>query len=276
MSHVCVVTGCNERHGFGWLIAEELHRRGSTVVATMRDVAARNRDPAAELGGVADVRELDVTDDAEATAFVDAVLRDHGRIDAIVNNAAVVRHGPAEQVAPDTLLQVLDANVVGPHRLIRAALPHLRERGSGVIVQVSSINGFSVAPLSASYCASKFALEAYSEVLAYEVGRFGIRVVIVEPSGFSTGVHVRAVWEPGTEVGPYGPLKQAYWDADLEEWTAEMEDPRIVARAVADAVEDADTPLHVPVGGPAVRRRARYRPVSDDALRRDALEGVDW
>lgn len=276
MSLVCVVTGCSEPRAFGWLIAEELHERGHAVVATMRDIYGRHRDAARELGRTVEVVELDVTDDAGARALISNVIARHGRIDALVNNAANVRHGALEDTSAESLRAVLDVNVLGPHRLIRAVLPHMRERGSGVIVQVSSINGFSVAPLFGSYSASKHALEAYSEALAYEVEHFGIRVAIVEPSASLTGLHERGRWEPGSDDGPYAPLKRRSWDDGLDAWVGGMEEPADVARAIADAIEDPNTPLHVPVGDVAVQRRANVRAKSDAELRGEALEGTDW
>lgn len=261
MSLVCMITGCSNRSGFGWLTAVELLERGHHVVATMRDVAGRNLDVAGELqdAGV-EVIELDVTDDADASRVVADVLAAHARIDALVNNAAHVRHGALENTSDESLRAVLDANVLGPHRLIRAALPGMRERGSGVIVQVSSINGFSVAPLFGSYAASKHALEAYSETLASEVWGFGIRVVIVEPGAFLTGLHDRGDWEPGSDEGPYAALKHELWDSTLDAWVGTMAHPGLVARAIADAIEDPDTTLHLAVGKDAVTRRAELRP----------------
>lgn len=275
---VSVVTGCSEQQGFGRLTVAELGDRGHRVIATMRDIAGRNRDLARELGrtvGV-EVEELDVTDDDGCARLVAGAIERHGRIDALVNNAAEVRGGALEDTPAKRLSSVLDTNVVGPHRLIRAVLPSMRERGSGVIVQMSSVNGFGVSPLLGSYCTSKFALEAYSEVLAYEVGHFGVRVHVIEPSVFLTGIHERVTWEEETHTGPYAELKRQYWDEDLDDWVATMEDPEIVARAVADAIEDPSTPLHVPVGGPAAGWRAKARPMPDDEVRAEAMEGVDW
>lgn len=276
MSLVCLVTGCSEPTGFGRLICEELHRRGHVVVATMRDVGDRNRRAAGGLGGVAEVAELDLTDERAAVALIGRILQHHGRLDALVNNAADVRHGAVEDTSVESLRAVLDVNVLGPHRLVRAALPSMRERGAGVIVQMSSINGFSSAPLFGAYAASKHALEAYSEALSYEVGRFGVRVVIVEPGAFRTGLHERGRWEPGSDDGPYAALKARAWDAPLDDWIGGMSDPAIVARTVADAIEDPATPLHVPVGPDAEERRARMRPVPDRELRDRALDGVEW
>jgi NAD(P)-dependent dehydrogenase (short-subunit alcohol dehydrogenase family) len=276
MSLVCIVTGCSNPQGFGWLVAEELHRRGHVVVATIRDVAGRNRKSAAELGRTVDVAELDVTDEAAIERLVAEVLTRYGRIDAVVNNAANVRMGALEDTPAESLRATLDVNVLGPHRLIRAALPHMRERGEGVIVQMSSINGFSVAPLFGSYATSKHALEAYSETLAYEVAHFGIRVSIVEPGAFLTGLQDRSAWETASDEGPYAALKERSWDAGFDEWVGSMQDPMIVARTVADAIEDPATPLHVPVGGPAIDRRTHLRPTPDDELRRLAVDGLDW
>ncbi len=276
MSFICIVTGCSQSSGFGWLTALELRRRDHTVVATMREVSGRNAVAAADLGAVVEVAELDVTDDATAGRLVADVIERHGGIHALVNNAADVRYGALEDTSVESLHAAFDTNVLGPHRLIRAVLPHMRERGSGVIVQVSSINGFSVAPLFGSYSASKHALEAYSEALAYEIGHFGVRVAIVEPSAFLTGLHQRGWWEPGSDDGPYAPLKRRSWDSGLDEWVGSMEDPNDVARAIADAIEDPATQLHVPVGRVAEESRGRARPMSDDVLRAEALEGIGW
>ena len=276
MSLVCLITGCSEPRGFGWLIADEIHSRGHVAIATMRDIADRNREAAAELGRTVEVAELDVTDDAAIGRLVAHVVETHGRIDGIVNNAANVRMGALEDTPAESLRATLDVNVVGPHRLVRAVLPHMRERGAGVIVQMSSINGFSAAPLVGSYAASKHALEAYSETLAYEVAHFGVRVAIVEPGAFLTGLHDRNAWEPGSDEGPYAELKRRSWDAGLDDWVGSMEEPMIVARAVADAIEDPATPLHVPVGAYAAARRGRFRTGSDEELVTEALGGIEW
>jgi NAD(P)-dependent dehydrogenase (short-subunit alcohol dehydrogenase family) len=268
---VCLVTGCSEPRGFGRLSAEELHRRGHVVVATMRDATGRNRAAAEELAGLADVAELDVTDDAAVTRLVEDVLDRRGRVDAVVNNAAYVAMGPVESIDVASLRAAFDTNVLGPHRLVRAVLPHMRARGSGVIVQVSSISGYVTSPLFGAYCATKYALEAYSEALAYEVGRFGVRVAIVEPGAFDTGLHARGRWEPGSTEGPYGPLIRREWDEELEEWVAGMGEPAVVAQVIADAVERADTPLHVPVGDDAVEWAERARPLTDDERRNAAF-----
>jgi NAD(P)-dependent dehydrogenase (short-subunit alcohol dehydrogenase family) len=276
MSLVCLITGCSEPRGFGWLIAHELHSRGHVAITTMRDIADRNREAAIELGRTVEVVELDVTNEAAIDRLVADVVATHGRIDALVNNAANVRMGALEDTKVESLRAALDVNVLGPHRLVRAVLPHMRERGEGVIVQMSSINGFSVAPLFGSYATSKHALEAYSETLAYEVGHYGVRVAIVEPGAFLTGLHDRNAWEPGSDAGPYAELKRRSWDAGLDDWVGSMEDPVIVARTVADAIEDPATPLHVPVGAVAVGRRGRSRMPSDEELRSEALGGIDW
>ena len=240
----------------------------------MRDTAGRNREAAAALGRDVSVVEMDVADDESVRNTIDGILATEGRIDAVVNNAADVVPGALETLTVARMARILDVNLLGPHRLSLAVLPHMRERGSGVLVQVSSINGYVASPLLGSYAMSKFGLEAYSEALSYEVEGFGIRVAIVEPGAFTTGLHERALFDPTADEGPYAGVKAEQWDATYESWVAGMGDPTEVARAIADATEDPATPLHVPVGPVAVRVRRRFRPVSDEQVRATVL-GLD-
>jgi NAD(P)-dependent dehydrogenase (short-subunit alcohol dehydrogenase family) len=130
-----------------------------------------------------------------------------------VNNAAFGPIGALEDTRPSTLEHTLAVNLVGPHRLVRRVLPPMRRRAWGVIVNVGSINGFVADPMLGAYSASKAGLSMYTEILAYEVGHFGIRVHLLEPGGFATGIHQRAPWEPGglDPENPYYPLQVACW-----------------------------------------------------------------
>ncbi len=271
---VCVITGCSHARGFGWLSAMELRDRGHRVVATMRDTVDRNRGSAAALGRLVTVVEMDVADDTSVRDAVAGILADEGRIDAVVNNAADVVPGALETLTVERLAHVLDVNILGPHRLSLAVLPHMRARGSGVFVQMSSINGYVASPLLGSYATSKFGLEAYSEALSYEVEDFGIRVAIVEPGAFSTGLHERAPFDASADDGPYAGVKADRWDEGYDAWVASMGDPSVVARVIADAVEDPTTPLHVPVGPVAVEVRRSFRPLTDEQVRAKVL-GID-
>ena len=171
-----LITGAGR--AIGAATAQELSARGHDVVATARDVSLL------ESLDVAERRTLDVTDQRS----VDAALAAAGERDAVVNNAAVLGSGPVEDFPPDRLAAVFETNTIGALRVIQAVLPAWRQRGSGVIVNVSSVQGRVATPLEGPYAASKHALEGLSEALHYEVGHFGIRVVIIEPGYIAPGM----------------------------------------------------------------------------------------
>lgn len=167
-------------------------RAGHTVYASMRDTGGKNREAGEQLQRVADrerltlrVLDLDVTAPDSADK-VERLLAETGRLDVLVNNAGHMSIGIAESFSEDQVRQQMEVNFFAPVRLCRAVLPHMRQRRSGLIVHVSSIVGRVLFPACAFYCASKFALEAYAEVLHYELTPFGIDSVIVQPGPFPT------------------------------------------------------------------------------------------
>ncbi len=178
MSRTILITGCSS--GFGRATAELFAQRGWQVVATMRDTAAAG-DLAQQPNVL--VAKLDVQDAASIASAIDAALARFGTIDAIVNNAGFGLSGVFESTPEAKVREQFDVNVFGPMAVIRAALPQLRRQGAGVIVNVSSGAGVFGLPMLSLYCASKFALEGYSEALSYELGTLGIAVKIVEPGG---------------------------------------------------------------------------------------------
>ncbi len=171
---VVVVTGVSS--GIGRASAEAFARRGSQVFGTVRDVPR-----AKPLPGVVLV-EMDVRDDTSVRRGFEAIFAQAGRIDVLVNSAGVTLLGATEETSVDEARALFDTNVFGVLRTTRAVLPHMRERGSGRIVNVSSVLGFLPAPYMGLYAASKHAVEGLSESLDHEVRRFGVRVVLVEPS----------------------------------------------------------------------------------------------
>ncbi|MEP6625305.1 MAG: SDR family NAD(P)-dependent oxidoreductase, partial [Acidimicrobiia bacterium] len=171
-----LVTGAGRAIGRATVV--ELAGRGHDVVAT-----ARNPELLVDLEGVR-VHELDVTSDTSVTACIDAA----GELDAIVNNAAIIGAGPLDDYPLDQMHRVLDTNTVGPLRMVQAVAKAWRARGSGVVVNVSSVQGRVATPLEGPYAASKYALEALSETLHYELGHFGVRIVIVEPGYIAPGM----------------------------------------------------------------------------------------
>ena len=185
MKRVWLVTGANS--GFGQAIVEAAVATGDVVVATARRPSALD-DLVGRYPGQVDPAQLDVTDALGIEATVQDVLRRHGRIDVLVNNAGRTHVGALEETTDAELRSLFEVHLFGPAALTRAVLPHMRSRGSGAIVQLSSMGGqLSFAGFSA-YSATKFALEGLSEALADEVRPFGIKVLVVEPGAFRTGL----------------------------------------------------------------------------------------
>jgi len=180
---VWFITGANS--GFGLLLTQLALSHGHTVVATARSLSKFPR-PLRE-NPDADLIELQITaSGTEITAAVDAAMARHGRLDVLVNNAGFGHMGALEEVTEAEARYQFDVNFFGPFNLARAAVPHMRRQGSGVVVQVSSGAGIWAGQGAPVYAASKFALEGLSEALAGEVRGFGIRVHLVEPGIFRT------------------------------------------------------------------------------------------
>ena len=191
MSRTVVITGCST--GFGRQLSERLARGGDRVYATMRGTEAKNAEAAQQLRELAaregiDLRVLDL--DVTATASVDAaaatILAESGAPDVVVNNAGQMFVGFTEAFTAEELTRQLDVNVVGIHRMNRAFLPAMRERGGGLVVNLSSVAGRLGAPFFGVYHASKWAVEGYSMALRGELASSGVDVVVVEPGPFAT------------------------------------------------------------------------------------------
>lgn len=185
MSQKTLITGAGS--GFGKLTAIRLLERGHKVAASMREVRGRNRGAAEELASLgALVVEMDVClDDSVATGVAQA-LEGLGGLDAVVNNAGQGVLGLQESFTPEDWQRIFNVNVFGVQRVCRAVLPHMREKKSGLLVQVSSVLGRIAMPFYGPYIASKWALEAMSENYRVELSRFGVDVVVVEPGGYAT------------------------------------------------------------------------------------------
>ena len=234
-----LITGCST--GIGRATALELTARGYEVVAS-----ARRPESIADLK-VASTCALDVDDDAS----VAAALRKVGPVDVLVNNAGFGCDGAVEDVPLADVRRTFETNFFGAARMIQAFLPAMRERGSGAIVNVSSVAGIAVGPLTGFYSASKWALEAMSEALHLEVGHFGVRVLIVEPGSIQTSFGANLVDHRWSD-GPYRPLADQ-WTSASEVLTGggESPGPELVATAIADALQSDGAPLRLPVGSDA-------------------------
>jgi NAD(P)-dependent dehydrogenase (short-subunit alcohol dehydrogenase family) len=236
-TRVWLVTGASS--GFGRAIAEAALAAGDIVVA-----AARRTEALADLVASAPERvaalSLDVTDLDRVRAAVDQVLDRHGRIDVLVNNAGRGAIGAAEETSDRDLM---DLHFFGPAALTRAVLPGMRERGTGAVVQMSSMGGRFAFPGVGAYSATKFALEGWSEALAKQVARFGIRVLIVEPGAFRTSFNGPGALLVSTSIPAYDdqiePLRTGMPDDDGKQ----PGDPAKAAAAILLALDSAESPL---------------------------------
>jgi len=260
-----LITGCST--GIGRVAAQELARRGHEVVATARKPATLDDlDVAARLA-------LDVND----AASIERALAEAGPIDALVNNAGWSASGPIEKVPLEAVRRMFETNFFGAVSMIQAVVPTMRERGSGVIVNVSSVAGRVAGPLGGFYAATKFALEAVSEALHLEAGHFGIRVSIIEPGFFDTAFRGNAVHH-GTDEAPYDELERLWSGSDAKLVGGDRPAPEVVAVAIADAIEGHDTALRRPVGKDAelvTGARRRMEDAEFEAAMRQLL-GIDW
>jgi NAD(P)-dependent dehydrogenase (short-subunit alcohol dehydrogenase family) len=252
-----LITGCSS--GFGRLTAELLARQGARVFATMR---ALPRPEANELRALAAAEKLDlhvipidVTKLAEINAGVKEAERINvGPIDVLVNNAGIGITSPVEVQDMEATRLIFDTNVFGPHRMARAVLPSMRGAKNGLIIQISSHLGRVILPHSGHYSATKFALEAMSEQLAYELVPHGIDVSIIEPGGYPTKVWVNrnayseALKERSLAVHSAGYPEQVT-QMGKEDGSGRDNDPMDVARAIAGliALPPGTRPLRLPV-----------------------------
>jgi NAD(P)-dependent dehydrogenase (short-subunit alcohol dehydrogenase family) len=180
----------------------------------MREVDGRNAEPAASLKSLAArdqlrirVVELDVTNEQSAQKAVEAVVKESGSIDVLVNNAGLMSIGLAEGFTEEQARHQMDVNFLGPFRLSRAVLPHMRGQRSGLLIHVTSIVGRIIFPGAALYCASKFAQEALAEALHYELTGTGVESVIVQPGPYPTSLLANSPGPKDTErVAAYGEL----------------------------------------------------------------------
>src|SRR6266705_4588242 len=243
MPKTILITGTSS--GFGRDTAETLHHAGHTVYASMRGLEDKNREAAASLRklGIETV-ELDVSDDASVEAGVEKVLAEAGKIDVLVNNAGVGSAGVTEAFTAEQATSIFDTNVIGLLRVTRAVLPSMRERRDGLIINISSILGRVTFPFLGIYGASKFAVEALTDSLRYEVSQLSVEVVAVQPSAYPTNFFTNIQTPAGTEVTEsYGEVGHIP-DAMVTSLTATFEgkdapNPHDVAEAIVKLVGQA-------------------------------------
>lgn len=240
-----LITGA--ARGLGRALAERALARGDRVVVTCRDVRAV-RDLEQQHPGRVVVHELDVADAVRARAAVEDANSRFGGVDVVVSNAGLGVFGALEDLSDDQLRRGFETNVFGAVNIIRAALPQLRVQRSGMIVQISSLEG--VAPSAAgesAYAATKFAVEGLCEGLRRDVEHLGIKVMIVEPGPIRTGFGERAiVASPHTRDYEASVGRALTWFAELA--GRQPNDPGRVADAIVAVAHDPEPPLRLALG----------------------------
>ena len=241
------ITGASR--GFGRSFVQAALAAGDRVAATARDTSSLD-DLVAEHGDSILPVELDVTDRDAAFAAVRNAHDHFGRLDVVVNNAGYGVSGAIEELSEQQARSQFEVNLFGALWVTQAALPIMREQRSGWIVQVSSIGGLAAFPLTGIYHASKWALEGFSETLRQEVEAFGIKILMVEPSGFRTD------WA-GSSMDRADPI-DAYQEIDqiAERRASQQEEnngsqpgnPELAARALLDTLNRDDPPFRLLLG----------------------------
>ncbi|MFT3842936.1 MAG: SDR family NAD(P)-dependent oxidoreductase [Myxococcaceae bacterium] len=228
-ANVILVTGASS--GIGAAIAEQLAAQGHRVYGTGRKVSG-------EKGGVK-LLPLDVTDDASVRACVDAVIKDAGQIDVLVNNAGYLLAGALEECTLEQARAQLETNFFGVVRMVNAVLPQMRLRGAGKIINISSLAGMVPVPFWGFYNASKFAVEGYSETLRLELKPFGIKVAMVEPGAIKTPLYAQPKGQP---MAAYSPWRDRALKT-MKGFEEKAPGPEVVGKVVAKLVAQKNPSL---------------------------------
>jgi NAD(P)-dependent dehydrogenase (short-subunit alcohol dehydrogenase family) len=265
MSKTILITGAST--GFGRDTAETLARAGHTVFASMRDPQAKNREHAETLRkqGI-DVVELDVTSDDSVHRAVKEVLARAPHVDVLVNNAGIASAGVTEAFTPDQAKMVFNTNVVGLLRTIREVLPVMRRHGDGLIINIGSILGRVTFPFFGIYGASKFAVEALTDSLRYEVSQLGVEIALIQPSAYPTPMYASlqqpADAERAAGYGAVGEIPATMFEHFMTTFqAADAPNPHDVAEAIAKLValpkgsRPARTVVGVPFGSDTVNEQ---------------------
>ena len=259
--HVSVVTGANS--GIGRATAVHLAQQGHRVFGTVRAAAKATKLLAmAEQAGVTvEITELDVGDDDSVRDGFVRILDVAGRVDHLVNSAGVGGNAVAEECPPQLYLDVMNVNLSGVVRCAQAVLPQMRERGSGTIVNITSVAGRIAALAQSPYVASKWALEGVSEGMAQELAPFGVRVAIVEPGVTKSAIFAKNIDAPNS-TGAY----DAHYRRMFQFYAAGMAsatDPFEVAKIIHHAMVTDDPQLRYPVSWAGQEMAALHDRISD-------------
>ena len=272
---VWLITGCST--GFGRELSRAVIARGYRAVVTARNPKSV-ADIVAGHEGQALAYELDVTNPAQCDEVVRQAEKAFGRIDVLVNNAGIGYFGAVEESDEAEVRRMFEINVFGLARMTQAVLPAMRKRRSGHIVNIASIGGIRAFPAVGFYNATKFAVVGLSEALSLEVAPLGIKVTIVEPSGFRTDWAGRSANEAKQQIADYADTAGKN-QASIRGYSGKQPgDPVKAAEAIIKAVESPEPPLHL-LFGKAALKGARWK---IDLMKKDfdawapTTEGADF
>ena len=270
MAKVWFITGVSS--GFGAALAEAVVAKGDTVAATFRkeDQAAAFTQ---QYSGKGIGLVMDVNNQEQIEGAINQTIEQLGAIDVLVNNAGYGTIGALEEFSMDEIRAQMETNFFGAVAVTKQVLPHMRQKGSGSIVQISSASGFRAMAGFGNYNASKFALEGFSEALAQEVAPFGIQVVIVEPGPFRTQFAGTSVKLAQTKISEYDKTPVANMYRYIGNINGKQPgDPVRAAQAIVDYVHTGNKALRLPMGKGALDGiKAKLAAVEKDIAANEAI-----
>lgn len=251
MSKTWLITGISS--GFGKALTEQLLAKGDTVVGTVRTEKDDIKALAKQYPDTLDVQHLDVTDVDEIRQVVDSAVKNHGKIDVLINNAGYGLFGAAEELSDKDINLILATDLTGSIQMIRAVIPYMRKQDGGRIIQISSYGGQVAYPGNSLYHAAKFGIEGFCESVAQEVAPFNIGVSIIEPGGARTefrygSAHVAKLMPEYDDTPTHAFLKML----DPANGLAPG-DPDKMASRIIETVDQNPAPLHVVLGSQALQ-----------------------
>lgn len=262
MKSTVLITGCSS--GIGAATVRHFASQGWNVAATLRNPASATFEHGT---GQVETFALDVTDPASVNAAVQAAQARFGRIDVLVNNAGYGLFGPFETATPEAIHRQFQTNVEGVFNVTRAVLPGMRERGSGVIVNVASLTGLVAMPLYSLYAASKYAVVGFSESLSHELAPLGIRVKVIAPGAVATDFSGRSLVRTFEgDGGPYAASIGKVMGAFAANRATGGATPEQLAQALYGAATDGNGQVRYVVGDDALAVMQARKELGEEAM----------
>ena len=262
MAATVLITGCSS--GIGAAAVRLFAQHGWNVAATLRKPAAAQFEPGA---GCVETFALDVTEQRSVDVAVGQALERFGQIDVLINNAGYGLFGPFETASREAISREFQTNVEGVFNVTRALLPHMRERASGVIVNVASLTGLVAMPLYSVYAASKYAVVGFSESLSHELAPLGIRVKVMAPGAVATDFSGRSLVRTFEgDGGAYAESIRKVMGAFAANRSAAAATPEKLAQALYDAATDGSDQVRYVIGDDALAVMQTRKEIGEEAL----------